>query len=123
VALWRRDLARRDARESIDKFNEEWVMGVIVTFEAKAKPGQGKVLRETFLAILPDTRAYKGCQALEYVQNQDDPDALLVWERWDARASYEAYLKWRQDRGDVEKLVALLAGPPNIRFFDTVSTY
>ena len=98
-------------------------MGVTVIVEAKAKLGQGKVLRRTFLALLPDTRAHKGCQSLEYVQNQDDPDALLVMQKWDTRACYETYLKWRQDRGDVEKIVALLAGPPSIRFFDTVQNY
>lgn len=98
-------------------------MSVIVTLEARAKPGQAASLRETFLAILPDTRAYAGCESLEFVVNQDDADVVMLWEVWKDRQSYETYLQWRVERGDVEKLAGILAEPASIRYFDTVRSY
>ena len=41
-------------------------------------------------------------------------------ERWRSRADYEAYLAWRTERGDLDTLGAMLAGPPSIRYFDAV---
>ena len=98
-------------------------MSVTVTVEWKAKPGSGAAMRETILGVLPDTRAYKGCEWLELIVNQDDPHVLVVWERWDARASYEDYLKWRVDAGTVAALRSMAVEGPIIRFFDTVKDF
>ena len=99
-------------------------MGVIVTVEWQAKPGNGAAMRKAILEVLPETRSYKGCQWLELIVNQDDPENLVVWERWDTRASYEAYLQWRVDKGVVSSLGSLaVRSKPNIRFYDTVKEY
>jgi quinol monooxygenase YgiN len=75
-------------------------------------------LVETFGALLPDTRRRPGCQGVEVTTNLDDPDNLVLVERWATRKQYEDYLAWRQQRGDLDKLAAALAGPPSIRYFD-----
>lgn len=98
-------------------------MSITVTVEWQAKPGNGATMRGTILEVLPDTRAFKGCEALELIVNQDDRDNLVVWERWDARASYEAYLKWRVDAGTVAALRSMAVQGPIIRFFDTVKPF
>ena len=46
---------------------------------------------------------------------------LVLVERWATRKHYEDYLAWRQQRGDLDKLAAALAGPPSIRYFDLTS--
>ena len=98
-------------------------MSVIVVVEWKAKTGNGAAMREKILSILPDTRSWKGCQWLELIVNQDDPDNLVVWERWDDRASYEDYLKWRVDAGMVATLRSMAVGGPSIRFYDTIKDF
>ena len=99
-------------------------MGVIVTVEWQAKPGNGTAMRKAIIEVLPETRSYKGCQWLELIVNQDDPDNLVVWERWDTRASYEAYLQWRVDKGVVSSLGSMaVRSKPDIRFYDTVKEY
>ena len=66
----------------------------------------------------PRTRAFDGCQTLYCIQNQEDPEVVLIVEQWDSRQHYERYLAWRAERGDMEVFGAMMAGPPNIRFFD-----
>ena len=93
-------------------------MAVTVLLEVKAKPGTGADLIQTFKEILPDTRAYDGALGVETVRNQDDPDVIVVVEKWESRAHYEKYLGWRQETGFVDQLVPRLAEPPTIRYFD-----
>jgi quinol monooxygenase YgiN len=57
-------------------------------------------------------------QTLYCIQNQEDPEVVLIVEQWDSRQHYERYLAWRAERGDMEIFGAMMAGPPNIRFFD-----
>jgi quinol monooxygenase YgiN len=52
------------------------------------------------------------------IQNQADPTGIVIVEQWDSRQQYENYLAWRTERGDMEVFGAMMAGPPNIRFFD-----
>ena len=39
-------------------------------------------------------------------------------EHWDSRGHHEKYMGWRQETGFVDTLVAALAAPPSIRYFD-----
>ncbi len=92
-----------------------------VILEVTAAAGKAEELLSTFGAILGDTRGYEGCQGVEVVVNQDDPANMVLLERWDSRAHYEKYLGWRQERGDLDALGQMLAGPPSIRYFDTAA--
>ncbi len=94
------------------------IMTVMVHLEVTAKDGTGGDLVETFRQILPDTRAYDGFVDIVVHQNQDNPDNLVVIEKWETKAHYEKYLGWRQETGVLDQLVAACSGPPAIRYFD-----
>ena len=64
--------------------------------------------------ILPDTRAFDGCQDLQVYQ-EGDGEALVFIEYWDSAAHYQRYLDWRTESGVLNQLVDLLAEPPVIR--------
>ncbi len=93
-------------------------MAVKVLLELKAQPGKGAELLDMFRQILPDTRAYDGNIGIETLQNQDEPEVLVLVETWETRPHYERYFAWRQESGTVSQLGALLAGPPSLRYFD-----
>ena len=95
-------------------------MGVTVILECQAKSGTGDELKATFNSILPDTRAYDGCQGVEVVCNQDDNDNIVLLERWESRPHYEKYLGWRDETGALKALGDGLAQPPSIRYYDAV---
>jgi len=95
-------------------------MSIHVTLELQAKPETIDDLTATLKAILPDTRAYKGCQNIIVTANQDNPLKLILIEKWDSRADQESYFAWRGERGDLAKLGELLASPPTTTYLDTV---
>ena len=95
-------------------------MTCTILLELTTPEGKAGDMIELLRAILPDTRARDGFVGIELQQDQDKPETLVLIERWRSRADYEAYLAWRTERGDLDKLGAMLAGPPSIRYFDSV---
>ncbi len=74
-----------------------------------------------FPSILPDTRAFQGCEEITVHQNQDDPTDVVLLERWATKEDHQKYMAWRQERGDVERLGQGLAGPPKTRYFEDLN--
>jgi len=94
-------------------------MAVTVLLEVKAKAGTGGDLVGVFKQILPDTRKFEGCIGVSVLQNQDDPDTLVLVEEWETKQNHEKYMGWRTETGLVDQLVAAIEGPPSIRYFGT----
>ncbi len=93
-------------------------MSVLVLLEVNAtKPDE---LEAFFREELHHTRAFEGCEGLTIHRNMDDSNNLVIVENWETREHYEKYFKWREDRGDLDKLGPMSAGPPSIRFFTIV---
>ena len=69
---------------------------------------------------LPDTRARKGFQSLSVHQDQERPGRIYLWERWDSRPDYDAYLNWRMETGFMDALGPFVEGEPVFSYFDDV---
>jgi quinol monooxygenase YgiN len=95
-------------------------MSVLVLLDIEAAPGKEAELVSAFAEVLPDTRAYDGCESLTAHRNLDRPGQLLLVERWGSRNQHETYLQWRGERGDLDRLGALMAGPPDVRYCEDV---
>jgi quinol monooxygenase YgiN len=93
-------------------------MSVLVLFEAQVQPEKVAEMKAFLAAILPDTRAYDGCQAINVYFNTEDASNMVFVESWDSRLHYEKYLAWRTETGVMGKAGAMLAGPPTIRYFE-----
>ncbi len=93
-------------------------MSVTIVLDLKAAPGSIDDLKQIFVEILPDTRTYEGCEALDVHLNQDDEHNLVIVERWQSRPHYEKYFAWRQETGLLDRLGPLLGAPPSVRFLD-----
>lgn len=95
-------------------------MSINVLLEIEAAAGKADELKAMFRDILVDTRAREGCEGLTVHQDQDNPNTILLIERWVDRAAYETYLAWRAGPGATPQLANFVAGPPAIRYFDDV---
>lgn len=96
-------------------------MSIDVTLDLQVSEENREALLNTLEAILPDTRAYKGCQEIVVTSNDDDPLNIVLLEKWDTRADHESYVAWRAERGDLAKLGALLTAKPSSKFLETLS--
>ena len=88
-------------------------MAIVIDLHLKAKDHENyEALYKTLQAILPDTAAYEGAQLISCSANEADM-TFIVHEVWDTHEHQQAYINWRQGRGDVDKLVSMLGEPPN----------
>ena len=87
-------------------------MSVVIAVTFKAKDDTYDELHATLKAILPDTARYEGAELISCSADPADK-TFYIHEVWDSAESQKAYLAWRQERGDVDKLVALLRDAPS----------
>jgi quinol monooxygenase YgiN len=95
-------------------------MSITVIVEFTAQPDKIEDLKAAFKAILPDTRAYDGCEGVTVLQNQEAPENIVFVETWANRPVYEKYFAWRVESGALAALGEMVAAPPSIRYLDTV---
>ena len=96
-------------------------MSVDVILNLQVSPENREELLSVFAAILPDTRAFQGCQSVVVTSNEDDIHNIVLLEKWDNRSDHESYMAWRTERGDIDKLVALLSAPPAITYLASIA--
>ena len=76
------------------------------------KEGMGEILLPAVLEGLCVSRAFVGNISINTFVDQDNSDRSFVWEKWESRENYEAYLAWRTETGMFEGLEPFLTGPP-----------
>ena len=95
-------------------------MSIDVILDLQVNPENREELLSVFTAILPDTRAYKGCQSVVVTSDEDDIHNIVLLEKWDQRSDHESYMAWRTERGDIDKLVSLLSSPPAVQYLTAI---
>jgi len=89
-------------------------MGVKVTVFLSVKSDQIAALLAMSPGLQSETLSRPGARSAEALQNPAVPTKLLFIDEFDSVEAGEAYFQWRAERGDLEKLGALLAEPPRI---------
>ncbi len=88
-------------------------MSVTVMLTLKAKDDMFETLEGTMKAILPDTAARDGAELISAASDASSK-TVIIYELWDKIESQQAYMAWRTERGDIDKLVSLLREPPQV---------
>ena len=96
-------------------------MTTIVIVEVKAKRGSVDDLLTTFSKFTPVARGTEGNISLDLIRDQDDPDTIILYEKWETRNHYEKYLARFEELGKRKILEALIEGDASIRYFDVTS--
>lgn len=92
-------------------------MSVTVILECHAKPDAVEEVKGLFARLVDDARGFEGCRSLTILQDQDDPTTIVGLHQWDSRDHYLRYVAWRQERGELDEISALLTGRVR-RFLD-----
>jgi quinol monooxygenase YgiN len=87
-------------------------MSHTVIVEFPCAPGKGPEFLSLLLTALADTRAYAGCKLVETYVDQDNPDLIVLWEKWAHRSNHEAYMAWRTETGMLGVIGPFLGGAP-----------
>lgn len=70
---------------------------LVVTFNAL--PGKGSDFAKAFAPVSKEVHKEKGCEQYELFRSQDDPDKLVLLERWTDKASLDAHSEAMRARG------------------------
>lgn len=70
---------------------------LIVTFKSKA--GQGAQMAAAFAPVAAEVRKEKGCEQYEMFQGCEDPDTLVLLERWTTAEDLEVHGEAMRARG------------------------
>src|SRR3546814_15848780 len=62
--------------------------------------------------FVEDTASVPGFRDIEIVRSNDAPHQVMIFEHWDDLASFEKYVTWRTDRGDMGPMIEMLNQPP-----------
>ena len=89
-------------------------MSAVVTLELRIKDEAWETFRTEFPKILPDTKAFEGCEALKGAIDEKNK-TIFLYEQWRESADHKKYMAWRQERGDLDQMGKALREPPILR--------
>jgi quinol monooxygenase YgiN len=93
-------------------------MSVLAIAEFFVQPEKAEEFLALLKEVLPDTRAFDGCQSLETYVNEDTAGHVFLVEKWRERSDHEAYLAWRMETGLTDMLAPFVTAPPKFSYFD-----
>lgn len=94
-------------------------IGVIVDFKFKPDTNGASLMTETFKKRLPSvTRSYDGCEYVHLYADPDDPNHLVLLERWESRAKYEKYREWAMAQPGSGEPMSMLEADPTWTYLD-----
>ena len=88
---------------------------LIVTF--KARPGKAQDFAEAFKPGRAITLEEKGCEQYQLFQALDEPDTLVLLERWTTAEDLDAHMQAMQARGG-SATSQYSAGPPTLERYE-----
>lgn len=90
-------------------------MAVRIIVSINALPGKGTELARLRAAYQAEVRKEPGCEQFDLFQNSEDPDRLLLVERWTDEASLAAHQELNRQRPQIG--AELRAGPGKAEHF------
>ena len=67
------------------------------------------------------TQSAEGYIDIEVLVDQDNPDVLVLSQKWKTKENHQAYVQMRKDSGMFDKLTEMLEIEPEIRYVKTMA--
>lgn len=99
----------------IHRFVDSLAPAVTVTLAMKLKPEHFDEFVRGLPGLTAQTATAPGARSVRVLRSDEDPHALVFLEEWSSAQAFSEYMAWRKDRGDLEQLNLVLAGPAQIR--------
>jgi quinol monooxygenase YgiN len=70
--------------------------------------------------VIPVTRLASGINYSWTIRDQGNPKRFLLVQQWNSVAQQQGYIAWRNQRGNLAQLRALLSQDPVVRYLDPI---
>jgi quinol monooxygenase YgiN len=67
------------------------------------------------------TRSQPGCKLIEVSKSTDDPRVFFVYEKWDKKEDWAAYVGKRTENGSLAAMGEMFAAPPEFLHYESTS--
>jgi len=94
--------------------------GVTITLVFTLKPEAVDPFCKGLPEMLKDTKKFAGFRNIRIVRHKTDTNQVAFIEEWDSEDAYNKYIAWRTERGDMDAMAGILAGPPKMDVWPTV---
>lgn len=85
-----------------------------ITLEFHFLPGMIDGFMTELPSLLSETRKHEGFIEIAAHRHHDEPDKLILVERWSSVETYQRYLQHRIDSGMFDELGKILVSPPKL---------
>lgn len=89
-------------------------MAHVAIVEFRIVPEKVEEAKAVFAEMLKTSRAFDGCERLDWLVDRDDPASWTLYEEWSSWEAEQAYRDFRTGEGAVPEIGPLLAGPPRL---------
>ena len=95
---------------------------VIVLVKYSAQPGKAETARRELSKLIETVQANEvGCLGISLHQNRDEPEGLLLLERWKDRGTFEGpHMQTPYLQAFIGSARNFLAGPPEMSFWEPI---
>ena len=83
-----------------------------MTLTFNCLPETGVFLLAGLADSLADTRAFKGCISVEVFTDADNPDTIVLLEKWENKEDQAAYFARRIETGMMDAIAPIMASDP-----------
>lgn len=94
--------------------------GVVVVASFRVHPGRGEEAVAAFAPTIEQTHGEEGCIAYALHRDVNDPDVLVLVERWTDREALDSHLQQPYVARLGEVAGEFLVEPPTIHFLESV---
>ena len=95
-------------------------MTVTAIAHFRAKPGEAAALRDAFIAGIPHARADADCEGIDILVNAEDPDHIVLIEKWTSLETHGRYFEELQKTSGFAAVIAMVDGAPDLHHFEAV---
>ena len=93
-------------------------MGIGVIVELNLKPGGAKLWTAKLEERVPKTRMWKGCEQIYFGVDQNDPNHLVIVEKWTSSEDYARYREWAMEQPGSDEMQSYLIGDLKTTYLD-----
>jgi quinol monooxygenase YgiN len=87
---------------------------VTITLVMDLKPETAAGFCAGLPEMLKDTKKFPGFRNIRILKNKANANQIIFIEEWNSEEDYGKYIAWRTERGDMNAMGTLLAGPPKM---------
>ena len=93
-------------------------MSVICTVISVIKPECADEFVETLGGMFAETSTHDGFINIRLLKSERDENEFILLQEWETSRHHQAYMAFRGEKGDLDKLAAMTAGPTLIHYWN-----